>query len=196
LKDPQKIGKIIDSLVRNLDIPVTAKIRLGWDENTRNYLEVAKIIQGNGASALFIHARTRKQEYGGEADWNAIGEVKNNLSIPIIGNGDVRTRPDINRLISQTGCDAVMIGRASIGNPWIFRKEGFTPNKIELYQMLEQHIDLTVDLYGMKVGVPIFRKHLLKYLADYLLTSQIRSEIFSITDPNQLKSYIIKLLGA
>ncbi len=121
LKDPQKIARIIDSLVKNLDIPITAKIRLGWDEDTKNYLEVAKIIQDNGASALTVHGRTRKQEYTGTADWNAISEVKQLLSIPVIGNGDVKSHADISRLLSATGCDAAMIGRAAIGNPWIFK---------------------------------------------------------------------------
>ena len=123
LKDPQKIALIISSLVKNLDIPITAKIRLGWDDSTRNYLEVAKIIEDNGASAISVHARTRKQEYSGTADWQAIADVKQLVKIPVIGNGDIKIQADVARMMEQTGCDAVMIGRAAIGNPWIFRDE-------------------------------------------------------------------------
>ncbi|MGH2606391.1 MAG: tRNA dihydrouridine synthase, partial [Anaerolineales bacterium] len=122
LRDPEKIARIITSLSRELPIPVTAKIRLGWDDTCRNYLEVARAVEESGGSMLAVHARTRAQAYAGEADWDAIAAIKQAVSIPVVGNGDVRTLEDIDRLQALTGCDAVMIGRAAMGNPWIFSR--------------------------------------------------------------------------
>ncbi len=107
-------------LVDHLDIPVTAKIRLGWDDQTLNYLEICRIIEDSGCSAVSVHARTKSQGYKGDANWEAIAEIKKSVSIPVIGNGDIRTPQDIRSMFSQTGCDAVMIGRAALSNPWIF----------------------------------------------------------------------------
>jgi len=194
LKDTEKIAHIINLLVKNLKVPVTAKIRLGWDENTRNYMEVSKIIEGNGSSALTIHARTRKQEYSGNADWNAIAEIKRSVSIPVIGNGDVRSYKDAQRMLSETGCDAVMVGRAAIGNPWIFRGDDRSPDNLEIFEMVKSHLDLITIHYGEKVGILVFRKHLAKYLKNYLVTPEIRSEIFRITEKQQLLPYIHHLL--
>lgn len=194
LKDPQKIAAIIKSLVNNLNIPVTAKIRLGWDESTRNYLEVAKILEDNGASAITVHARTRKQEYSGDADWQAIGEVKQAVKIPVIGNGDVQSQADVFRLLLQTGCDGVMIGRAAIGNPWIFNYVQNTPGKLELFQMIQMHLGLMTEQYGLKIGIIVFRKHLVKYLGKYLNTREIRTEIFSIVEEMPLLEFIFNLL--
>jgi tRNA-dihydrouridine synthase len=104
-------------------VPVTGKIRLGWDDQSRNYLEIAHVLEDNGASAVAIHGRTKQQAYKGEADWNPIGEIKAAVKIPVIGNGDVKRAADIERIKAQTGCDAVMIGRAAIGNPWIFQRK-------------------------------------------------------------------------
>lgn len=195
LKNPDKIAIIIESLVKNLDIPITAKIRLGWDDSTINYQEVSQIIQEHGASALTLHARTRKQEYRGSADWNAIQAVKQQLTIPVIGNGDVKSITDAHRMLSETGCDAVMIGRAAIGNPWVFSNVNVSPDRRELFEMIENHMDLITTHYGEKIGLLVFRKHLAKYLADFLVTPQIRSEIFSIVDKIQLLTYIKNLLG-
>ena len=194
LKDPQKIAVIIQSLVKNLDIPVSAKIRLGWDDATRNYLEVAKIIEDNGASAITVHARTRKQEYSGNADWQAISEIKQLIKIPVIGNGDVKSQADADRLLLQTGCDGVMIGRSAIGNPWIFNDLPKIPGKVELFQMIQRHLGLMTEHYGPKVGILVFRKHLVRYLGKYLNTREIRTEIFSILEKEPLLAYIYKLL--
>jgi len=122
LKDPQKIYRIITSLVHTLDVPVTAKIRLGWDESSLNYLEVAGVVEEAGASLIAVHGRTRHQGYTGSANWNAIREVKQHVHIPVIGNGDIKTPADIDRMISATGVDGVMIGRAALGNPWILAR--------------------------------------------------------------------------
>jgi len=194
LKEPKKIAIIIESLVKNLDIPITAKIRLGWDDSTINYPEVSKIIEEHGASALTLHARTRKQEYSGSADWNAIRTVKQQLKIPVIGNGDVKSYDDAHRMLLETGCDAVMIGRAAIGNPWIFSSTNSSPGKQELFVMIENHLELITTHYGEKIGMLVFRKHLVRYLKEFLVTSEIRSEIFSILEKAQLLRYINKLL--
>jgi tRNA-dihydrouridine synthase B len=122
LREPAKIARVITSLVRALHVPVTAKIRLGWDERTRNYMEVARVLEASGASLIAVHARTKAQGYAGAADWNAIGEIKQAVRIPVLGNGDVKTVADITRMKEQTGCDGVMIGRGAIGNPWIFAR--------------------------------------------------------------------------
>ncbi len=194
LKEPAKIAQIISGLTKNLDIPVTAKIRLGWDDNTKNFLEVGKILQDNGASAVTLHARTRKQEYSGSADWAAISALKNSLTIPVIGNGDIKSPVDARRMIDETGCDAVMIGRAAIGNPWVFWDDRFIPDTNARFAMVKEHLSLMTRHYGPKIGVLLFRKHLSRYLAAYLLTSEIRREIFAITHQEQLVDYISKLL--
>jgi nifR3 family TIM-barrel protein len=196
LKDLLKIAKIISSLVTGVNLPITAKIRLGWDDSSKNYLEVSKILEENGASAIFVHARTRKQEYSGIADWDSIGEIKNQVKIPVIGNGDVASIDDADRLIRQTGCDAVMIGRAAIGNPWVFNNS----KELEIspesrFEMVKTHLNNMISLYGFTVGVPIFRKHLVRYLSGYLLTPDIRREVFTISDESQLISRIKILMN-
>ncbi len=195
LKDTQKIARIMSSLVANVNLPITAKIRLGWDEGSKNYLEVSKILEENGASAIFVHARTRKQEYSGLADWNSIGEIKANVKIPVIGNGDVVNIVDANRLMKQTGCDAVLIGRAAIGNPWVFNNSENLeiPSDIR-FEMVKNHLYKMISLYGSSIGVPIFRKHLVRYLSGYLLTSEIRRDVFTISNDSELISRIKKLM--
>ncbi len=195
LKDPLKIGRIVESLVKHLDIPVTAKIRLGWDVTTLNYLETSRIIQESGASAIAVHARTRKQEFSGTAKWDAIGEVKAQLNIPVIGNGDVKSLDDAERMMAQTGCDAVMIGRAALGNPWIFSgSQRQDQSKSELLRVIEMHLHLNVEHYG-KIGIVLFRKHLTHYLRGYLTSPEIRKHMYSITDESELFESICNLVN-
>ncbi len=197
LKHPQKIGEIVESLVKHLDVPVTAKIRLGWDDNSLNYLETSRIIQESGASAITVHARTRKMEYSGSARWEAICEVKAQLSIPVIGNGDVKSLADAERMMAQTGCDAVMIGRAAIGNPWIFSgSQREEQPRSELLRVVEHHLDLMVQHYGEKIGVMVFRKHLTRYLHGYLSTPEIRRNIYSQEKEMELFESICSLLNS
>lgn len=195
LKHPQKIGLIMEKLVTTLEVPVTAKIRLGWDDHTLNYLEVSHIIQESGASAIAVHARTRKQEYSGQSNWQAIGEVKSQLSIPVIGNGDVKSQADAHRMMLETGCNAVMIGRAAIGNPWVFagsqREEQSTD---ELMRIISLHVEGMVAHYGEKIGIILFRKHLTRYMTGYLSTPQIRKYIYSIEQQAELIEALIQLI--
>lgn len=120
LKNPEKIYEMVKAVVESISVPVTVKIRLGWDVNHINVLEVSKLVEKAGASAIAIHARTKSQLYQGKSDWSYIKLVKENVSIPVIGNGDVKTKEDVKRMLEETGCDAVMVARGALGNPWLF----------------------------------------------------------------------------
>lgn len=195
LKDPQKIAKIAASLVESLAIPITAKIRLGWDEASQNYIEVAHILEDSGVSLIAVHGRTRRQEYGGLANWEAIAEVKRTVHIPVIGNGDVKSYADGLRLMKETDCDAVMVGRAAIGNPWIFaNSDRGQVSKEELFRVIKIHLSDIVALYGESVAVPMFRKHLIRYLQGCLETPEIRRQVFTISEANTLLGEIQRLL--
>jgi len=165
LCQPDKIQRVFTRLSQSLHLPVTGKIRLGWDENTRNYQTIAKILEDSGASLIAVHGRTKAQAYKGQADWDAIAEVKQTVKIPVIGNGDVRTVADIARLKAHTGCDGVMIGRAAIGNPWIFaRKDREQVTLEEKIKLMRRHLALNLDFYGTQAGLILFRKHAAKYI--------------------------------
>jgi len=167
LCDPSKIGRIFAQLSKQMRIPVTGKIRLGWDTKTRNYCTVAKMLEDNGASLIAVHGRTKEQAYKGAADWDAIAEVKQTVKIPVLGNGDVKTVADIARIKAHTGCDGVMIGRAAIGNPWIFaRKDRDEVSLTETVALMRRHLTLTLEFYGPQVGIILFRKHAAKYIRD------------------------------
>jgi len=167
LCEPPKIGKIFNRLTRALSVPVTGKIRLGWDQQTRNYLTVAKTLEDNGASLIAVHARTKSQAYDGVADWDAIAEIKQAVKIPVIGNGDVKTVADIRRIKQHTGCDGVMIGRAAIGNPWIFaRKDRHEVSFSEKAALIRRHLSLMLDFYDDDYGLILFRKHVVKYITE------------------------------
>jgi nifR3 family TIM-barrel protein len=190
LRDIKKLGRIIQVLSSSLDIPVSAKIRLGWDQHSKNYLDIAKAIEDNGGALIAVHARTRDQGFQGEVDWEAIAEIKNHVSIPVIGNGDVKSVEDIEKLKDQTGCDAVMIGRAAKGNPWIFRRRKREDVPIEeVASILHQHLEGMVDFYGQNLGLLRFRKHLAAYIRPMqipqdtrhaLLTSSTKSELTTL----------------
>lgn len=195
LKDPHKIALIASSLVENLSIPIIAKIRLGWDDESLNYLEVAHILENCGVSLVAVHGRTRRQEYGGLANWEAIGEVKHSVHIPVIGNGDVKTYSDGLRMMKETGCDAVMVGRAAVGNPWIFAgSDREQVSQEELFGVISLHLKEMLALYGEAIAIPMFRKHLIRYLQGYLATPDIRRQIFTITEANILLDEIQALL--
>src|SRR5271157_874072 len=165
LKDPLKIAEIINKLSNELDIPVTAKIRLGWDEKSQNYIQVAKIIEENGGQLIAVHGRTRVQAYDGEANWDAIAEIKNAVTIPVIANGDVKTVADIDRIKNHTHCDGVMIGRAAASNPWIFSRLDRQQVSIEqVRQTMHRHLQSMLDFYGSPFGLILFRKFTKRYL--------------------------------
>ena len=173
LKNPEKIGEIVKAVVNAVNVPVTVKIRSGWDDNHINCVEVAKIIEENGASAITLHARTRSQGYSGKADWNLIKIVKENVNIPVIGNGDVTTPELAKKMLDETGCDAVMIGRGVLGNPWLIKntvlylETGKYNNEITLNEkidMLKKHLEyLKIDKCE-KIALLEFRSHAIWYL--------------------------------
>ena len=173
LKNPEKIRKIVRAVVQSVSVPVTVKIRLGWDENSINCVEVAKVIEESGASAITIHARTRSEGYSGHARWEYIKMVKEAVSIPVIGNGDVTNAYEAEKMLKETGCDAVMIGRASLGNPWIFKdcidlidnhKEPVKRTIEETINMIKTHYELIKKDKNEKVALLEIRSNILFYL--------------------------------
>ncbi len=186
LQTPEKIARIFSGLSRALDIPVTGKIRLGWDDQTRNYLEVAHIIEDNGGQLIAVHGRTKQQSYGGQADWDAIAEVKQAVSVPVIANGDVRTVADIQRIQAHTGCDGVMIARAAIGNPWIFSRrdrEQVPPDEVRA--VMQRHLQLSLDFYGPERGLVLFRKYANRYISPYGLAPEQRRRLLTCTQADE-----------
>ena len=196
LREPQKIAATFALLTRHLSIPVSAKIRLGWDDSSRNYLEVAHIIQENGGSLLAVHGRTRHQAYSGAADWDAIAEVCSSVSIPVIANGDVRSAADITRLKDHTGCAAVMIGRAAVGNPWIFsRRDRPEIPPDEVCATIKTHLDAVLAFYGSPHGLVLFRKFARGYLSPYHPDPAFSHRLLTETDPCQFMTEVTSFLS-
>lgn len=187
LKHPEKIKKIVEAVVNSVPIPVTVKIRSGWDKNNINAKEIAKICEEAGASAICIHPRTRSQRYEGLSDWNIIKEVKESVSIPVIGNGDIKTIYDAKRMIDETGCDAVMIGRAALGNPWLIRdiikylNNGELPKEVtkeDKINMCIKHLEYLLEFKPEKVAVLEMRSHIAWYLRGLSGVNEIKNKIF------------------
>jgi tRNA-dihydrouridine synthase B len=174
---PLKIARTFRKLTGALKVPVTGKIRLGWDQN-KNYKLIARIVEENGSSLIAIHGRTKEQRYSGEANWDAVAEVKSVVKIPVIGSGDVRTVADIQRMKDYTGCDAVMIGRAAIANPWIF--SGLDREQVSADQVqttVREHLARSMKFYGDEDGQRLFRKYAVQYLLLRTLDRDARKEI-------------------
>ena len=174
---PLKIARTFRKLTAALKVPVTGKIRLGWDRD-RNYKLIARIVEENGGSLIAIHGRTKEQRYSGEADWDAIAEVKSLVNIPVIGSGDVKTVSDIQRMREHTRCDAVMIGRAAIANPWIFSgldREEVPPEEVQ--RTVREHLAKSMQFYGDEDGQRLFRKYAVQYLLLRTLDRDARKEI-------------------
>ena len=184
LREPEKVAQIFSLLSRSLKIPVTAKMRLGWDQDSRNYRQIARIVEENGAALIAVHGRTRSQGYSGQADWEAIAEIKRSLSIPVIANGDVSRVADIERIKAETGCDGVMIGRAAIGNPWIFSRLDRNQVSQELLQdTMKRHLTGMLDFYGPERGLVLFRKHASRYLTPLDLSTYQRQRLLTASQP-------------
>lgn len=174
---PLKIARAFRKLTSALKVPVTGKIRLGWDTN-KNYKLIARIVEEEGGSLIAIHGRTKEQRYSGNADWDAIAEVKSRVKIPVIGSGDVRTVADIQKMKRHTNCDAVMIGRGAIANPWIFagcdREQ--VPHELVM-ETIHEHLEKSVQFYGKEDGQRLFRKYAVQYLLLKTLDRNARKEI-------------------
>ncbi len=177
MKSPLKIARTFKKLSAKLKVPVTGKIRLGWERN-QNYKIIARIVEECGGSLIAIHGRTKEQSYGGNANWDAIAEVKAAVKIPVIGNGDVKRVEDIERMKRHTGCDAVMIGRAALANPWIFSKlnrEQVTAEQVR--ETVRKHLAKSVEFYGEEDGQRLFRKYAVQYLLMKTLDRETRKQI-------------------
>ena len=174
---PEKIARTFRLLTSALKVPVTGKIRLGWDTN-KNYRLIARIVEEEGGSLIAIHGRTKEQRYSGNADWDAIAEVKCTVRIPVIGSGDVRSVADIQKMKQHTNCDAVMIGRGAIANPWIFA--GYDREQVPpalLHETIREHLQKSIQFYGEADGQRLFRKYAVQYLLLRTLDRDARKEI-------------------
>ena len=194
LKNPELAGRIMKAVSSSIQKPVTAKIRLGYDKDHINVVEVAGILEENGAAAIAVHARTREQFYSGEADWEQIAKVKEAVSVPVIGNGDVKDPESAAKMLKETGCDAIMIGRAARGNPWIFaaltkksigniaeneaRTDG-KPSWEEVREMIVRHAKMLCEYKGEYTAIREMRQHVAWYSAGYRGASALRREICS-----------------
>lgn len=198
LLDLNKIAEITNAVVRKSKVPVTVKIRKGWDNEHIVAVEVAKIVEAAGASAITIHGRTRSEFYTGNADWDIIREVKQNVKIPVIGNGDVKNPEDAKSMFEYTNCDGIMIGRGSLGNPWIFEhiRQYLKGNKIreisnkERLDVIFKHIDLEIKEKGSFTGVREMRKHICYYLKGMPEASLIRDKINHLENVNEVKQVL------
>lgn len=173
LKNPDKVYEIVKAVVEAVSIPVTVKIRSGWDSNSINAVEIAQICEKAGASAITVHGRTRAQGYSGKADWNIIKEVKKNVNIPVIGNGDIKSPIDAKRMLDETNCDAIMIARASLGNPWIIKNTVHyletgelleDPTKEDKINMIKKHLNYLLEIKPEKVALLEMRTEASYYL--------------------------------
>ena len=187
LKNPEKIKDIVSSVVASVPIPVTVKIRSGWDSEHINAVEIAKICEEAGASAICVHPRTRSQGYSGKADWSIIKQVKDTVSIPVIGNGDITTIYDAKRMIDETNCDLVMIGRGVLGNPWLIKQINAyledniilpDPTPIERIDMCLEHLHNLYELKDEKLAVLEIRNHIAWYLKGLPNSNEIKNKIF------------------
>lgn len=204
LKNPDKIKEIVSAVVKAVDVPVTVKIRSGWDEKSINAVEVAKVIEEAGASAITVHGRTRAQGYSGNADWNIIKQVKETVKIPVIGNGDVTSCEKAKEMLEYTGCDAVMIGRGVLGNPWLINEcvtyldTGIIPvrpNSKEKIEMLKRHYKLLVDSTSEKQAILEIRTHALWYIKGMPKSAYIKNEICKTKNSEDLFKILDDYLG-
>ena len=201
LKNPDKVYERVKSVVEAVSIPVTVKIRSGWDKNSINAIEIAKVCERAGASAICVHPRTRGQRYEGLSDWNIIKEVKESISIPVIGNGDIRSVDDAKRMIELTNCDAVMIGRGVLGNPWLIRdivnylEDGALPkviSKDEKIDMCIKHMNYLLSFKDEKTAVLEMRSHIAWYLKGLDGVNEVKREIFKATTEKDVLEILTK----
>ena len=197
MKNPRLAGEIIEKTARAIKKPLTVKIRKGFDDAHVNAVELAHIAQESGATAVAVHGRTREQYYAGHADWDIIRQVKEAVSIPVIGNGDIRTPEDVAAMAEQTGCDGYMIARGAEGNPWIFRQilhyfetgEHLSrPDFSEVTEMLLRHAKMQIDCKGDYTGIREIRKHAAWYTAGYRNSSKLRGRINEVENYEQLEA--------
>jgi nifR3 family TIM-barrel protein len=195
LLDPAKIAEIFDRMTDAFTIPITAKIRLGWNAASQNYLEISQLIQEHGGAMLAVHARTKEQGFEGKANWAAIREIKESLHIPVIGNGNVNTVAEVQSMQQLTGCDAVMIGRAALPNPWLFslRDRDAISNE-EVFAFLQELLQLMLEDYPEDAALILFRKFVNHILKPLKMDRDQKIHLFSHTQPPELLHTIQNLL--
>ncbi len=202
MKNPKLVYEIVSALVKAIDKPVTVKIRKGFDDDHVNAVEIAKIIEEAGAAAVAVHGRTREQYYSGKADWNIIRQVKEAVSIPVIGNGDVTSPQKADELVRQTGCDGVMIARGAQGNPWIFseltqwEETGelpLRPDKDEIRKMMLRHARLQLEYKGEFSGIREMRKHVAWYTKGLKGAARLREKVNAVESLEELENLLTSL---
>ena len=202
MKEPKLVEEIVTALVKAIKKPVTVKIRKGFDDEHVNAVEIAKIIEASGAAAIAVHGRTREQYYAGKADWDIIRQVKEAVKIPVIGNGDVTDAVSAKRLIEETGCDGIMIGRASRGNPWIFKEitqyldTGILPERPsmeEVRKTILRHAALQLEYKGEYIGIREMRKHVAWYTAGYPHSAKLRRVVNEMETFAELEKSICEI---
>ncbi|MBQ9278882.1 MAG: tRNA dihydrouridine synthase DusB [Lachnospiraceae bacterium] len=202
MKNPKLIGDIVNELVNLCSLPITIKIRAGFNEDSINAPEIAQIAESAGVSAIAVHGRTREQYYHGKADWNIIKAVKESVKVPVIGNGDVASPEDVIRIKKETGCDSVMIGRAAKGNPWLFAdikeylKSGnhmVRPDINEICEMMLRHARLMIEYKGEFTGIHEMRKHVAWYTQGMPNSAKLRARINSVETYDEIKEMISDL---
>ena len=198
LKDIDKIYDIVSSVVKSVPVPVTVKIRSGWDNKSINAIEVAKTCEKAGASAICVHPRTRSQGYEGFSNWNIIKEVKDSVSIPVIGNGDIKTFEDAYKMLEETKCDAIMIGRGALGNPWLIKeilnmKKEIVTNKDKLNMCLK-HFEYLLEIKSEKLSLLEIRTHVGWYIKGIPNGNQIKKEIYMVKNKKEFYDLIHKYL--
>ena len=200
LLDLKKVGEITKAVVEASEVPVTVKIRKGWDNEHIVAIEAAQIIEEAGAKAITVHGRTRSEFYTGVADWDIIKKVKENVKIPVIGNGDIKTPEDAKKIIEYTKCDGIMIGRATLGNPWLIEQikdylENGTIREItneERIEIIFKHIDLEVKEKGENIGIKEMRKHICYYLKGLPMASEVRNKVNQLETEKEVKNTLIE----
>ncbi len=201
MKEPKQVNKVVRAMTETVDIPITVKIRTGWDRDNINAVEVAKAAEFAGAKAVAVHGRSREEFYSGQADWSIIQDVVNAVSIPVIGNGDIFTPDDAERILAETDCDGIMIGRAARGNPWIFKRVAHylktnellpPPKPSEKIDMALIHLENLVDFKGEYIGIREMRKHAAWYIKGLRNCSHIKDELNTSESMAEMKKILIE----